>query len=69
MSAALNTTNDAGFGLLEWWVVNAVTRETRMHRHPAVDGYRDVQDHAPETRLVPLRAPDLAVILADLKLH
>lgn len=59
----------AGFGIVELWVINAVTRETRIHRDPSPSGYRDVQDHEPGARLVPLRAPDLAVTLSELKLH
>lgn len=59
----------AGFGIVELWVVNAVTRETRIHRDPSPSGYRDVQDHDPHATLVPLRAPGLAVTLSELALH
>ncbi|WP_375461892.1 Uma2 family endonuclease [uncultured Enterovirga sp.] len=59
----------AGFGIVELWVVNAVTRETRIHRDPAPSGYRDVQDRDGGVRLVPVRAPDLAVTLSELTLH
>ena len=59
----------AGFGIVELWVINAVTRVTRVHRDPSPDGYSDVKDHEPDVRLVPLQAPELAVALSELKLH
>jgi Uma2 family endonuclease len=59
----------AGFGIVELWVVNAVSRETRIHRDPTPGGYRVVEDGAPDQRLVPLRAPGLAVTMAELDLH
>ena len=59
----------AGFGIVELWVVNAVTRETRIHLDPGPSGYGTVADHRSEVRLVPARAPDLAVALSDLDLH
>jgi Uma2 family endonuclease len=59
----------AGFGIVELWVINAVTRVTRVHRDPIGNRYGDVRDHDPDERLVPERAPDLAVVVADLELH
>ncbi|MBV9078951.1 MAG: Uma2 family endonuclease [Methylobacteriaceae bacterium] len=59
----------ARFGIVELWVVNAVTRETRVHREPRPDGYGRVRDHGPDEALVPACAQALAVTLADLHLH
>ncbi len=59
----------SGFGIVELWVINAVTRETRVHRDPSQTGYSSVENHGISARLVPIRAPDLALTLSDLKLH
>jgi Uma2 family endonuclease len=59
----------AGFGVAELWVINAVTREARIHREPTPTGYRSVVDFPPGHRLVPELAPALAVVLAELELE
>jgi Uma2 family endonuclease len=59
----------AGFGIVELWVINAVTRAARIHRAPTADGYGEVVDHAPGDLLVPRLDPALTVRLADLELH
>jgi Uma2 family endonuclease len=59
----------AGFGVAELWVINAVTREARIHREPTPTGYRSVVDFPPGQRLVPELAPALAVVLAELELE
>ena len=50
----------AAFGLVELWVVNAVTRETRVHRDPRPDGYGRVRDFGPDEVLTPACDPALA---------
>lgn len=59
----------ASFGIAEMWVVNALTRATRIHRAPVEGGYDDVADRAPEDRLVPGCTPSLAVSLSRLELY
>jgi Uma2 family endonuclease len=59
----------AGFGVAELWVINAVTREARIHREPTPTGYRFVVDFPPSQRLVPESAPALAVVLSELELE
>ncbi|MGE0698163.1 MAG: Uma2 family endonuclease [Hyphomicrobiaceae bacterium] len=56
----------AALGVAEYWVVNAVTLETRVHRDPAPHGYRAVTSHAASETIVPARVPELAICLADL---
>lgn len=59
----------ARFGIGELWVVNAVTREARLHSDPRPDGYATRLDLGPGDLLVPACDPALAVRLADLELH
>jgi Uma2 family endonuclease len=59
----------AGFGIRELWVINAVTRDVRIHREPGGSGYRRCENLTADHRLVPECAPDLAVVLAELTLH
>lgn len=59
----------AGFGLVELWVIDAAKLTTRIHREPKPERYGLVSDHQAGDRLVPTRAPDLAVTLADLDIR
>ena len=56
------------FGVREYWVINADTLETRVHREPSPTGYRLVTNADADRRLVPLLAPELAVTLDELDL-
>lgn len=58
----------ASFGVREYWVINAVTRATRVHREPRGDLYGDVSDRIAADLLTPSLVPHLAVRLADLDL-
>ena len=58
----------ATHGVREYWVVNAKTLETRVHRAPAASGYADVGTLSAGQRLTPQAAPELAVSLRDLNL-
>jgi Uma2 family endonuclease len=58
----------ASHGVREYWVINAVTRVTRVHRHPAGNVYTDTEELPPTARLVPSPAPQLAVSLSELAL-
>jgi len=57
------------FGIVELWVINALTLSTRIHRDPSPTGYRSIIDLPAHTRLEPLAAAELAVTLADLDLR
>jgi Uma2 family endonuclease len=56
----------ARFGVADYWVIHADTRNTRIHRQPKADGYAEVITMAANDRVVPLLVPQLTVRLADL---
>ena len=56
----------AGFGARDYWVINARTRATTIHRDPASEGFKTIVTHAPDATLVPALLPALAIRLADL---
>lgn len=56
----------ASLGVREYWVINADTLETRVHREPAADGYKDVCGVPPGDALTPSLIASLSVKLGDL---
>ncbi len=58
----------AAHGVREYWVINARTLETVVHRDPMGASYKDVKPVPAHLRLVPLLAPALGVALRDLGL-
>ncbi|HKZ96087.1 MAG TPA: Uma2 family endonuclease [Hyphomicrobiaceae bacterium] len=58
----------SAIGVREYWVVNSLTLETRVHREPSPTGFRFVTNMGPEERMVPLLVPALAVTLGKLEL-
>jgi Uma2 family endonuclease len=58
----------AGLGVRDYWVIDAETLTTRVHREPSASGYASVVEVPPGETLVPLLAAPLAVRLADLDL-
>jgi Uma2 family endonuclease len=58
----------AGFGLREYWVINARTFRTRVHRSLANGDFQSVETVEHTERLVPTLVPALAVRLVDLGL-
>ena len=58
----------ARFGVREYWVIDAATHETHIHRGPGPDGYTDVAVFPGTDVLTPLLVPALAVRLGDLRL-
>jgi Uma2 family endonuclease len=58
----------AALGVREYWVVDAQTLTTRVHREPSAKGYASVADVPPGETLVPLLAAPLAVTLGTLDL-
>jgi Uma2 family endonuclease len=58
----------AALGVADYWVVNAATLGTRLHRGLSAGRYTSVVELPPDDSLVPLLLPPLAVKLADLNL-
>jgi Uma2 family endonuclease len=58
----------AALGVADYWVVNAATLGTRLHRGLSAGRYTSVVELPPDNSLVPLLLPSLAVKLADLNL-
>ena len=58
----------ASFGVREYWVMNARTKSTRVHRAPKGDAFTDVRDVPASEALIPQLVPQLSVRLADLDL-
>jgi Uma2 family endonuclease len=56
----------ASLGVPEYWVVNAVTLETRVHSSPKDDAYQVIEDHARDADLNPQRVASLLVNLSQL---
>lgn len=55
----------ATIGVADYWVVNAVTLSTRIHREPSSHGFRSVVELPATAQLVPLLVPQLTLRLAD----
>lgn len=58
----------ATHGVREYWVINAETLETKVHRDPGPAGYRDTRAVPASDALIPLLVPQLVVRLSDLQL-
>jgi Uma2 family endonuclease len=58
----------ATLGVREYWVVDAQTLITLVHREPSADGYATATNVPPSEMLIPLLAAPLAIRLADLEL-
>lgn len=56
----------AHLGVRDYWVINAETLATRVHREPSAQGYVSVIDVPSSEVLMPLLVPSLAMKLADL---
>jgi Uma2 family endonuclease len=54
----------AEFGIAELWVMNAVNRETRIHRNPVNGAYADVTDHPAGAILSTPRVPGISLDLS-----
>ncbi len=58
----------AALNIPEYWVINARTLTTHIHRAPAANGFARITEHAAGELLTPAQLPSLAVRLADLGL-
>ena len=56
----------AANGVREYWVIDAKTLSTRLHRLPGDKGYGEVTEIPASARLTPQAAPELAVLLGEL---
>ena len=56
----------ARFGVREYWVIDARSLRTTIHRDPGAEGYADVREYGPEEQVEPLAAPMLGLKLSEL---
>jgi len=56
----------AGLGVREYWVIDAVKRETHVHLMPRPEGYAAVRTYGDDIRLDPTLIHHLPVLLADI---
>jgi Uma2 family endonuclease len=56
----------AANGVPEYWVINAVTLQTTVHRQPTEKGYAASETIPADALLVPLLLPELAITLGAL---
>jgi len=72
-SLAFDTTTKAGqygsLGVSEYWVVNAASLATRVHREPSAAGYAHMRTIPGNEPLTTLPVPSLVVTLANLRLQ
>jgi Uma2 family endonuclease len=50
----------------EYWVIDARSLVTTVHRQPGPDGYADIRQYGPADLITPLAVPSLALRIADL---
>ena len=58
----------ASHGVREYWVINAVTLMTTVHRQPSGNAYAVTEELPPDARLVPVLVPEFALSLNALEL-
>ncbi len=59
----------AMFGVREYWVINAKTLETTVHRRPTSDSYGEIMTIPATDVMTPSLVPTLAVRVADLQIE
>jgi Uma2 family endonuclease len=71
LSCDLNTKAPiyAAYGVREYWVIDAVTLATMVHRRPSGKAYEAVEEVEPDGMLSPLLVPAFTVSLRALPLH
>lgn len=57
----------ARFGVREYWVIDARSLKTTIHREPGIDGYSDIREYEPDERVEPLAAPMLGLKISELR--
>jgi Uma2 family endonuclease len=63
---AVKSATYARFGVREYWVVEAWTLKTHVHRQPTASGYDSVIEVAADIEHAPLLVPELKVTMAKL---
>jgi Uma2 family endonuclease len=58
----------AAHGVREYWVINAVTLTTKVHREPSGSAYRPVAEVRSDLQLRPSLVPAFAISLSALEL-
>jgi Uma2 family endonuclease len=58
----------ASHGVREYWVINAATRITTVHRQPTGNAYSFTDELSSSARLIPSLVPELSVSLNELRL-
>jgi Uma2 family endonuclease len=58
----------AALGVREYWVVDAKTLVTRIHREPSAQGFAILSEVLPSETLIPALVPSIAAKLVDLGL-
>ena len=58
----------AMLGVPDYWVIDAVTLTTRVHREPSTAGYARITEVGRSETLTPLKAASIALRLDDLRL-
>ena len=58
----------ASHNVPEYWIINAVTRKTTIHRQPSGHTYEVEEEHSADKLLVPSLIPALAIALKSLRL-
>ncbi len=53
-------------GISEYWVIDIAGRRAVVHRQPATDGYREINEYAEEEWLSTMARPEVEVRVADL---
>jgi len=56
----------AAAGIADYWVVDAESLTTWVHRKPSAQGYGEVREIAPSDTIAPLAAPGVALRLGEL---
>ncbi len=56
----------ASAGIEDYWVVDAESLTTWVHRKPSAQGYGDVREVAPSDAITPLAAPSVALRMGEL---
>jgi Uma2 family endonuclease len=59
----------AAYGVLEYWVINAVTLATMVHRKPSGKAYESMDEVTPGNTLIPLLVPAFSVSLDALQIQ
>jgi Uma2 family endonuclease len=56
----------AKYGVCEYWVIDAKTRQTQVFRNPKPEGYASWSEKSAKAKLTSKKVPELTVVLAKL---